>query len=192
MAHKTGWVIFVFVLAFATQTPGAHHRFAPQQPHRNVDAALLRTGQTETGQTTGRVTRLPLPRFVSLKNSIGYARRGPSKAYPIDWVFQSRAMPLKVIDEYQSWRRVQDRDGEGGWMWYGLLSPTRTVIVETHMIPLRARPDRAGRIVAYCETGVIAALETCTDDWCLLETPEAQGWVETHHLWGLSQAELAR
>ena len=62
----------------------------------------------------GPVTNLPLPCFVSLKADEGNARRGPSLSHRIDWVFTRRNMPLEVTGEYGHWRRVQDRDGQGG------------------------------------------------------------------------------
>ena len=64
----------------------------------------------------GPVTNLPMPRYVSLKADEGNARRGPSLSHRIDWVFTRRDMPLEVTAEYGHWRRVQDRDGQGGWV----------------------------------------------------------------------------
>ena len=77
----------------------------------------------------GQVTNLPVPRFVSLKAANGNVRRGPSLTHRIDWVFNQRDMPLRITAEYDNWRRVEDRDGMGGWMHYSLLSGTRTVLM---------------------------------------------------------------
>ena len=85
----------------------------------------------------GSVTNLPIPRYVSLKAPEANVRRGPSLSHRIDWVFQRRAMPLKITDEYGHWRRVQDIDGAGGWMHYSLLSGARTVIVREETSELR-------------------------------------------------------
>lgn len=68
------------------------------------------------GPGAGSVTNLPLPRFVSMKAVEGNVRRGPSLAHRIDWVFTRRDMPLEIVAEYGHWRRVQDRDGLGGWI----------------------------------------------------------------------------
>ncbi|MFN7051486.1 MAG: SH3 domain-containing protein, partial [Gemmobacter sp.] len=53
----------------------------------------------------GAVTRLPLPRFVTLKTDEGNARRGPGLSHRIDWVFKRAGMPLRVTAEYENWRR---------------------------------------------------------------------------------------
>ena len=92
-------------------------------------------------QDKGQVTNLPLPRFVSLKAAEGNVRRGPSLTHRIDWVFKRRDMPLQITAEHGHWRRVEDRDGLGGWVHYSLLSGTRTVIVEQDLMPIHTRPD---------------------------------------------------
>ena len=88
----------------------------------------------------GPVTNLPLPRFVSMKASEGNVRRGPSLSHRIDWVYKRRNMPLQITAEHGHWRRVQDRDGAGGWVHYALLSGVRTAIVEVDLLNLYARP----------------------------------------------------
>ena len=72
----------------------------------------------------GPVTNLPIPRFVSMKVNEGFVRRGPSKLHRIDWVYKHRNTPLMITGEYEHWRRVQDVDGQGGWMHFRLLTNT--------------------------------------------------------------------
>ena len=92
-------------------------------------------------QEVGQVTNLPVPRFVSMKASEGNVRRGPSLTHRIDWVFKHRDLPLRITAEHGHWRRVEDRDGMGGWVHYSLLSGTRTVLVEQDRLQLLVRPD---------------------------------------------------
>ena len=94
------------------------------------------------------MTNLPMPRYVSLKADEGNARRGPSLSHRIDWVFTRRDMPLEVTAEYGHWRRVQDRDGQGGWVHYSLLSGVRTVIVDADLTPMRVKPDTEAPVTA--------------------------------------------
>ena len=94
-----------------------------------------------TQEARGPVTNLPLPRYVSMKAAEGNVRRGPSLTHRIDWVFKRRGMPLQITAEYGNWRKVQDRDGAGGWVHYALLSGVRTVLIESDMLPVYARPD---------------------------------------------------
>lgn len=140
--------------------------------------------------TIGPETNLPLPRYVSLKSGEGNVRRGPSLSHRIDWVFLRRDMPLQVVAEYGHWRRVIDREGLGGWVHYALLSGTRTVIVDEHLLPLRTRPDAEAPVLAELELGVIARLGECTPDWCRLSAGGYRGWAPKSALWGVEANEI--
>jgi SH3-like domain-containing protein len=153
-----------------------------------VSLAFL-AGAVAAEQQRGPVTNLPLPRFVSLKSNEGNVRRGPSLTHRIDWVFKHRNMPLQVVDEYGHWRRVQDRDGVGGWMHYALLSGVRTVIIENDMLALREAPQDDARARAYAEAGAIARLGACQADWCMISAEGAKGWAPKAALWGVSAGE---
>jgi SH3-like domain-containing protein len=139
---------------------------------------------------TGPVTNLPLPRYVSMKASEGNVRRGPSLTHRIDWVFKRRDMPLLITAEHGHWRQVEDRDGQGGWVHYSLLSGVRTVLVEEDMLKMHTRPDPASPVSAALEKGVIARLGKCTPDWCQLRSGGYKGWAPKTYLWGVSATEL--
>lgn len=138
----------------------------------------------------GPVTNLPLPRYVSLKAAEGNVRRGPSLSHRIDWVFQRRDMPLQITAEHGHWRRVEDRDGLGGWVHYSLLSGTRTVLVEQDMLTIRTRPDAAAPVAAALEVGVIARLGKCEVEWCRITSAGYRGWAPKARLWGVAIDEL--
>lgn len=141
-------------------------------------------------EVRGPVTNLPLPRFVSLKASEGNARRGPGLGHRIDWVFRHPDMPLQVTAEFGHWRRVEDRDGAGGWVHYTLLSGVRTVIVEEDMVELRMKPDAGAPVMAQAEAGVIARLGECVRDWCRISAGGQRGWVRKTALWGVEAQEI--
>ncbi len=138
----------------------------------------------------GQVTNLPIPRYVSLKADEGNVRRGPSLSHRIDWVFTRRNMPLQVTGEYGHWRRVEDRDGQGGWVHYSLLSGVRHVIVDADLALLRLKPNIEATVAAYAEAGVVARLEDCTQDWCKISAGGNKGWVEKRALWGVAADEI--
>lgn len=142
-------------------------------------------GQSQTPQKLGSVTHQPLPRWVSMKAPEANARRGPSMNHRIDWVFRHRNMPLLVTAEYEHWRRVQDRDGFGGWVHYVLLSRARTVIVDDDMVDLRRQPLSNSDVVAQAEAGVIAQLKECENGWCRIIAGPHKGWVPEESLWGV-------
>jgi SH3-like domain-containing protein len=138
----------------------------------------------------GAVTNLPVPRYVSMKAGEGNARRGPSLTHRIDWVFKRRGMPLRIVAEYGHWRRVEDRDGYGGWVHYSLLSGVRTVLVEKHMTPMHSAPDEQAPLTAALEAGVIARLGKCEPEWCQVRTGGYRGWARKSSLWGVGAEEI--
>ncbi len=153
-------------------------------------AAILAAGPAlAQASDRGPVTNLPLPRYVSLKASEGNARRGPDQSHRIDWVYRRRDLPLRVTAEFEHWRRVEDADGQGGWMHYALLSGVRTAIVETDMAPVYTRPDTSALEAALLERGVITGLRECAGAWCRVEVARTRGWIERRHLWGVDPDE---
>ena len=138
----------------------------------------------------GRETDLPLPRFVSMKAIKGNVRRGPSLSQRIDWVYLRKDVPLVVTAEYEHWRRVEDRDGHGGWMHYSLLSGLRTVLVESEAALMRRLPDADARVVAILKRGVVARIDECTSAWCWVYKNGYEGWMAKAGLWGVKSGEI--
>ena len=141
-------------------------------------------------QARGQVTDLPLPRFVSLKTNEGNVRRGPSLSHRVDWVYRRRDLPLKIVAEHGHWRRVQDRDGLGGWMHYALLSGVRTAIVEAETAPMRMSPADTAPENARAMRGVVGRIARCTRDWCQMSAGGHRGWVRKSQLWGVGRDEV--
>jgi SH3-like domain-containing protein len=155
-----------------------------------ISVMLFAVTVASAQERKGKVTNLPLPRFVSLKTSEGNVRRGPSLTHRIDWVFKRRSMPLRVTAEHGHWRRVEDRDGLGGWVHYSLLSGARSVIVDKDLLTLRTRPDTTAPETAALEIGVVARLGKCNLEWCRLTSGGYKGWVPKTHIWGVSPDEI--
>nr|WP_254368097.1 SH3 domain-containing protein [Paracoccus sp. Z118] len=154
------------------------------------DSLISRNQAQERDPNRGPVTNLPLPRYVSLKGSEGNVRRGPSLSHRIDWVFRHAGMPLRVVAEFGHWRRVEDRDGAGGWVHYSLLSGVRTAVITSDLVDLRARPDTNATVVARAESGAIVRVNECNPDWCRVSGGGEKGWVPKSVMWGVDPGEI--
>ncbi|HEY0276486.1 MAG TPA: SH3 domain-containing protein [Paenirhodobacter sp.] len=176
----------IAITAFLSGPVRAQEEEDDSPPPSDMDVSMSVANQAGRGP----VTNLPLPRYLSLKGSEGNARRGPSLSHRIDWVFKHAGMPLKVTAEYGNWRRVEDRDGAGGWIHYSLLSGSRTVIIDEDMAELHARPDEKSGVVALAEAGSIAKLGDCNKDWCEVSAQKADGWIEKGKIWGVDPEEI--
>ena len=70
----------------------------------------------------GSQTGLDLPRFISLKSNESNIRVGPSKNYPITLRYIIKDYPLKVIEEYNDWRKIIDFQNNTGWIIFNYIS----------------------------------------------------------------------
>jgi SH3-like domain-containing protein len=133
---------------------------------------------------------LPVPRFVSLRSDEVNVRTGPGVRYPIDWVFVRKTMPVEVLAEVDTWRKVRSIDGTEGWVHQSMLTGRRTAIViggETRS--LYKRNDPTTPAIAQLEPGVIGSLLECRDAWCRLEVAGQKGWLPRDQLWGVLPSE---
>lgn len=134
---------------------------------------------------------LPLPRYVSLRAGEVNMRTGPGVQYPVDWVYQRQSLPVEVIAEFKTWRKIRDWQGTQGWVHQSMLSNRRTVIVIGGMRTMRDGPDPKAQPVAHLEAGVVATLLNCPDgtSWCRVEAAGLEGWLRRVDFWGTLKDE---
>lgn len=144
--------------------------------------------------TTGTVTGLPIPRYVSLKPSDTPMREGPSKEHRIKWVFKREGVPVEIIAEFENWRRVRDSEGVDGWVFHSRLSARRTALIapwsKEKELPLRASEN--GDVVARLQPLVIANIENCNGKWCRVNGEGFRGWMQQDQLWGVYPGEFVK
>ena len=144
------------------------------------------------GVSTG-ASGLPIPRFVSLKASRVNVRIGPGEDYKIAWVFVRPGLPIEIIQEFETWRRIRDSDGTVGWVFQSLLSGKRNAVVapwsQGDPMPIRTSADANSAISAYLGPGVMAELDTCQNGWCRLSGTDFRGWIAQDQLWGVYPGE---
>lgn len=144
----------------------------------------------------GKVSGLPVPRYVSLKTDRVNLREGPSKDNRTAWVFQRAGLPVEITAEYETWRRIRDAEGTEGWVLHSLLSGRRTALVMpwaktgAGALPLYGEADETAKVVAQLQPNVIASVKTCRDGWCrvaivLPNAPDLSGFMKQDRLWGV-------
>jgi len=141
----------------------------------------------------GTVTGLPLPRFVSLKSNRVNLRAGPGRDYPTTWVFQKATLPVEIIAEFETWRRIRDSEGTEGWVLHSLLSGKRTALVmpwakKGQMAHLHEEMAEDSSVIAQLTTGVLLSIKSCTGTWCSVtlasDYGRQGGYVKQEQLWG--------
>ncbi len=127
---------------------------------------------------------LPLPRFVTLRANKVNMRTGPGVRYPIEWVYALKGLPLEVIDEFETWRRIRDWQGSEGWVHQSMLSGQRGIMVMGERGLLRRAPASDAPGVARVEAGVIGRLHRCSQGWCQIVVKGFDGWLPQDRIYG--------
>ena len=153
-----------------------------------LSAASLAPANAQSVASVGK-SGLPIPRFVSLKASRVNVRVGPGQDYRVAWIFTRPGLPIEIIQEFDTWRRVRDSDGSVGWIFHSLLSGKRTGVVtpwgREQPTPIYARPGTSVAVAAYLEPGVVAEVKRCQDSWCRVSGRGFDGWIRQERLWGV-------
>ncbi len=150
----------------------------------------LGVGLPALAQSQG--TGLPLPRFVSLRADEVNMRTGPGVQYPVEWVYRRRNLPMEVIAEYGTWRKVRDWQGAQGWIHQSMLVGKRTLVITSTVRTLRQRPDSNSAAKARAEAGAVGEVQSCAkaEGWCRVEIGNHEGWLRRVDFWGVYQNEL--
>jgi SH3-like domain-containing protein len=134
---------------------------------------------------------LPLPRFVSLRSDEVNLRTGPGVRYPVDWIYTRRDLPVEVIAEFETWRKIRDWQGAEGWVHQSMLAARRMVVVTGQQRRLRADADEKAPSLALVDPNVTGRLLGCPRGkvYCRVEIDSIEGWLKRDEFWGVYQTE---
>lgn len=152
---------------------------------------LLLAGMADARAENGASSGLPLPRYVSLKTSPINMRAGPGIRYPIEWVYQRASLPVEVIAEFDTWRRIRDPEGIEGWVHQSMLSGARKGLIVGARRTLRASATLTAAPVAYLDPDVIVDIEHCPADkaFCEVSVSGITGWLPREYVTGIYLTE---
>jgi len=129
---------------------------------------------------------LMIPRIVSLKNSLTYMRTGPGKEFPIKFELKQKGYPLKVVAEFNNWRKVITLGNISGWVHTQLLSSIRTGLI-TKTTLLKTLPTNSSNSLAKLLPNLLISIIRCEKKWCKIEIVKDKifvGWVQKATIWG--------
>ena len=131
------------------------------------------------------------PYWASIASGKAMMRTGPGQTFPATWLYQRPDLPIKVVEVYQNWRKIQDPDGTIGWMMVSLLSAPRTAIVRgEEPRPLHAEADGRSPVRDRAEPGVVGRISRCSNGWCLLDVRGRSGYIRADQIWGVNRGEV--
>ncbi len=152
-------------------------------------AAIAVLGTAAADAQTAKDKPKP-PYFASIGAGKARMRSGPGRAFPATWLYVRADLPVRVIDVFKDWRKVEDPGGTQGWMLGALVSSTRTAIVQGSVIELRERPAFGARVVWRAEPGVVGRISQCARGWCRFDVKGQAGYAEASRLWGVTSEEV--
>lgn len=129
------------------------------------------------------------PYFASIGAAKARMRSGPGRTFPATWLYVRADLPVRVVDTFKEWRKVEDPGGTQGWMLGTLVSETRTAIIDTGQpANLRERPG-GGKLMWRAAPGVVGRVSQCASGWCRFDVRGQAGYVEARSLWGVDPGE---
>ncbi len=153
---------------------------------RGMCVSLLLTIAT----TASAQDRQP-PYWASIASGEAMMRTGPGRNYPGVWLYKRRDLPIRVVQIYPNWRKIEDPDGQQGWMLVTLLSDRRTAIVKPGSPrDIHVKPDAAAPVRYRAEAGVVGRIDQCEGGWCRIEMGKRKGYISQTDIWGVGAGEL--
>jgi SH3-like domain-containing protein len=132
---------------------------------------------------------LPVPRYVSLRSNKINLRSGPGMNFPIQWVYQRKHMPVEIIAEYDTWRKIRDWQGTVGWVHQSMVDGSRYALITGSERVLRQDASESSPPAARLMPGVIPELLNCQGLWCRLYIDGYKGWLKRDEFYGVYPAE---
>ena len=139
-----------------------------------------------------RTTEGDITRFASLRADDVNVRAGPGVRYPVKWKFVQRNMPVQIIAEYDTWRKIRDWEGAEGWVHRAMLSSRRSLIMMGQGQTMRQDATDDSAAVARLATGFVVMVSGCTREWCEVEAAGYEGWIKRDGVWGIFPGEKIR
>lgn len=128
-------------------------------------------------------------KMVSVTGDNVNLRSGPGTKYSVKWKYGS-GFPLKVLQEKGDWLKVEDFEGDSGWLYKKLTSRKGHMIVKVHKdqdtkINIRSGPGTKYKIVGKAYYGVVFRTIKQQNGWAHVKHDSGlEGWIKRTLLWG--------
>lgn len=156
-----------------------------------------------SAQSAANPSGLPLPRFASTRSTPINVRVGPGTRYAIAWVYLQAGLPVEIVQEFDTWRKIRDVDGEEGWVHQNLLSGARIGYIApwdaAAQVPIHSARNPESSVRAFLGAKFRVSVSSCDGTWCAISaTHEAEGqrpatytgFVDQDLLWGVYADEV--
>ena len=125
-------------------------------------------------------------------------RVGPGTRYNIAWIYVKAGTPVEIVQEFDTWRKIRDVDGQVGWVHQNMLSGKRSGIAAPaeggDQLPLLSRAGDANGVRAWLGSGFRVDISKCDGAWCQVSAtthpPSGSpatytGYLAQNQIWGV-------
>jgi len=123
-------------------------------------------------------------KFLSLKNNEVNVRVGPSKKYPVKFIYKKKYLPVEILDKSETWRKIKDFEKNSGWIHISQLSKKKSAINIKNNSILYKKSTIYSEPIAKLEIGRLVLIKKCKDKWCKITSGDYSGWISEIFLWG--------
>ena len=131
-------------------------------------------------------------KFKSLKFSRVNMRSGPGREYPILITYKKISLPVKILDNYNNWYKVEDIYHNQGWIAGYLMNNEQFGIIISEKAMLKKFPKDTSKYILYIRNYNIVKLINCNNNYLYCKVavslPEyntwIKGWINKRELWG--------
>lgn len=127
--------------------------------------------------------------MVSVSGENVYMRNGPGQNQAMLWEL-SKGFPLMVIGADGKWLKIEDFEGDVGWVHKDLVDKTPHLIVKVSKnfgktVNMRSGPGKNYRVTGKAAYGVVFKTLEHKNSWVKVRHENGMtGWVKRSLLWG--------
>ena len=123
-------------------------------------------------------------KFLSLKNNEVNVRVGPSKKYPVKFIYKKKYLPVEILDKSETWRKIKDFENNSGWIHISQLSKKKSALNIKNNSVIYKKPTIYSKPIAKLEIGRLVLIKKCKVKWCKITSGNFGGWIWKSSLWG--------
>lgn len=122
--------------------------------------------------------------LVSVKNAGVSLRAAPGADTEVLWQL-AKGYPLQVLEHQGSWVKVQDFEGDQGWVAAAVTDATPHHVVRVVSANLRAGPGTQYPVVGTAKYGQVVLTSLRQEKWVRIQRGHGQtAWIARELLWG--------
>ena len=124
--------------------------------------------------------------FMMLKYSKVNVRFGPSRDYPVKFIYKKAFLPVNVIDKKENFRKIIDHKKNSGWIHISQLKKSNSFIILSDKILFKKSTINSKPLVNL-HSGRLLLVKKCKKKWCKVSTDKYTGWIKTNDVFGINK-----